>query len=288
MSTFRIYSQSKKILLALTIFGCAVAGFYQNFLSVPVIPPQTGQILSCPEAISTNRETFDVYVTESSIAEMALPLLCKDPVVTRQFGNVRVTIGHNDYDTFRYINHGVSHLALVKSNVVDAFDADRIYGYENIASHADYSAYFIALREKPELTKEYLFGKRIGILAYPSSRSGHIVPKTVLKSLGLQEDNVALQYYNSHKELRRALLAGEVDIISSYWGKGDDNVLSRNYITAIENPVSGMRWYLKMQTRNTDLRCEMQKLIQEIADNHPKNYYQNVVIIDRCENATIE
>ncbi len=269
-------------LLLLAAVLCGVLGFINSYGQIQAIPPQTGQRLHCPEDISTNRESFDVYVTDISIGEMAIDRLCTNTVVKRQFGNVTVVVGQNDYDTFRYINHGVVDLALVKSNVVESFGADDIYGYKNIASHPDYSAYFIALREKPALTKEYLLGKRIGILDYPSSRSGHIVPKTVLKSLGLTETNVDLHYYNSHKELRRALLAGDVDIISTYWGNNDENILSKNYTTALIDNVSGMQWYLKMQTRNTDLLCATQDIIRAISDAHPRSYYQNVSLNVEC------
>ncbi|GGF79146.1 hypothetical protein GCM10011338_34360 [Alteromonas lipolytica] len=257
-------------------------GFVQNFAEIDEISPQTTSQLSCPSSLSANRNIFTVYLTEQSIAERALPLLCENGVVKRQFGNVKIIIGRNDFDTFRFINHGVPELSLVKSNVVDAFGADRIYHYDSIAAHPDYGAYFIALREKPALSKEYLLGKRIGILDYPSSRSGHIVPKTVLQRLGLNDSNIKLFYYNSHQEMRRALMAGEVDIISSYWGKADEQVLSKNYITSLEDSVPGMRWYLKMQDNNTDLRCAVQQVIAQVANNHPRKYYRDVVMFNEC------
>lgn len=266
------------------IFLCSgVLGYLQNLKTISNIPPQTTSQMSCPAPLSENTTTFNVYLTENSIAEKALPLLCSNNVVKRQFGNVQITIGRNDFDTFRFINHGVPELTLVKSNVVDAFGAERIYHYDNIAAHPDYSAYFIALREKPKLSKEYLLGKRIGILDYPSSRSGHIVPKTVLQRLGLNDSNIKLYYYNSHQELRRALTAGDVDIISSYWGKGDEQTLSRSYITSLENEVPGMRWYLKMQDNNTDLRCAIQQVIAQVAQSHPRKYYREVVMIKGCD-----
>lgn len=259
-----------------------VVGYVQNLHKFSDIPPQIGEIYTCDTPFSDNNDIFDVYLTESAMAQVAIEYLCKDTVIKRQFGNVRITVGQNDYDTFRYINHGVAELALVKSNVVEAFSADRIYGYDAFAAHPDYSAYFIALKEKPILSKEYLLGKRIGILDYPSSRSGHIVPKYILKSLDLSETTVNIRYYNSHKELRRALLAGEVDIISSYWSIGDDEQLSRNYITPLEETVSGMRWYLKMQTRNTDLRCALQQDVLAIAANHPRSYYRDIELLNKC------
>ncbi|MEG3766038.1 PhnD/SsuA/transferrin family substrate-binding protein [Alteromonas sp. 14N.309.X.WAT.G.H12] len=286
--TLRIPNSFRLPIVVLIGFSCLIVGFYQKYEKIAAIEPQTAQVLTCPAPLSSNTDNFDVYLTEPSFAQLARKEFCINPVIKRQFGNVKITIGQSDYDTFRYINHGVSDLALVKNNVVNAFGASEIYGYEEIATHPDYNAYFIALKEKPELSKEYLLGKRIGILDYPSSRSGHIVPKTVLKSLGLNENNIKLQYYNSHQELRRVLLAGEVDMIASYWDKNDSNILSKSYITALENGVSGTRWYLKMPTRNTDLRCAVQQVVVSMSASQTNKYYQQIELKDPCIDATIE
>ena len=272
----------KTLIVTIAIALCFLLGFFQKYSVLPAVPPQIGQYLTCASPLSTNRDVLNVYLTETAMANTLLSALCANRIVNKQFGDVHLIIGQNDYDTFRYINHGVSDLALVKSNVVKAFGANVIYGYEEIAAHDNYSAYFIALREKPELSKEYLLGKRIGILDYPSSRSGHIVPKTILQSLGLNEGNMSLQFYSSHKELRRALMAGEVDLISSYWGQSDEQTLSKNYITALEENVSGMRWYLKMQTRNTDLRCALQNVVKTVTEQSAKTYYQRVNLLNEC------
>ena len=246
------------------------------------MPPQTGRTLTCQTELQNNLDTFSVYVTDGSIANMALERLCDNKIIKRQFGQVRVIVGQSDYDTFRYINHGVVDLALIKRNVVDAFGADQIYGLTLIASHPNYSAFFISQREKPLLEKEYLLGKRIGLLDYPSSRSGHIVPKTILQNLGLTENNVDIVYFNSHKDLRRALLAGEVDIISSYWAEEDAQILSKNYATPLLKSVSGMQWFLKMQMQNTDLLCAMQSVVKDIADSHARPYYKTLVLVNGC------
>ncbi|MBT79945.1 MAG: hypothetical protein CL587_06075 [Alteromonadaceae bacterium] len=280
--------QYRVIIVVLIAACCLATGFFQKFGNLPLVGPQTGQVLNCADRFSSNADDFDIYLTEQTFSESALKAFCQNPVIKRQFGNVRITVGQNDYDTYRYINHGVSDLALVKNNVVSAFGASEIYGYEEVASHQDYAAYFIALKEKPVLSKEYLLGKRIGILDYPSSRSGHIVPKKILKTLDLNPNNVELHYYSSHKEMRRALLSGEVDIISSYWDKNDGEILSRTYITPLENSVKGMRWYLKMQTRNTDLKCAVQNVIQAISAAQNKKYYQQVELKEPCVNANAQ
>ena len=282
LPNFRIVASGKWIIFMLAAILCGSINYFQNSVSYSDIAPQTGQYLTCKTELVGNIDVFSVYVTDGRIAEMARQRLCNDETIKRQYGEVKVTIGQSDYDTFRYINHGVVDLALVKSNVVNAFGADQIYGLTKIASHPDYSAFFIALRERPQLSKEYLLGKRIGLLDYPSSRSGHIVPKTVLQNLGLGDNNVNIVYYSSHQELRRALLAGEIDIISSYWAQEDKDSFSRNYATPLQESVSGMQWFLKMQTQNTDLFCAMQSVVHEIAMTHPRPYYKTITLEEGC------
>lgn len=278
----RVIANQKWLIIAIAAFVSCVLGFYSSPQILSEIPPQTGHVLSCQTDLSTNQDTFTVYVTDISIANMALPRLCNDSIIKKQYGQVSVIVGQNDYDTFRYINHGIIDLALVKNNVVEAFGAEQIYGLTMIAKHPNYSAYFIAMREKPKLTKEYLLGKRIGLLDYPSSRSGYIVPKTIIQKMGLNEQNILIKYYNSHKELRRGLLAGEVDIISTYWGDQDNDTFSKNYATPLIDSVSGMRWYIKMQMQNTDLMCAVQKVIKDIASQHSSQYYNKVILTEGC------
>lgn len=282
LTNFRIVATGKWIIFILAALVCGSINYFQNSDEYSDIAPQTGQYLTCKTDLQGNSDVFSVYVTDGRIAEMASERLCNDKTIKRQYGEVKVTIGQSDYDTFRYINHGVVDLALVKSNVVDAFGADQIYGLTKVASHPDYSAFFIALRERPLLSKEYLLGKKIGLLDYPSSRSGHIVPKTVLQNLGLSDSNLDIVYFSSHQELRRALLAGDIDIISSYWAEEDKDNFSRNYATPLQESVSGMQWYLKMQTQNTDLFCAIQSVIHEVAMSHPRPYYKTITLEEGC------
>ncbi len=282
LTNFRIVATGKWIIFILAALVCGSINYFQNSDEYSDIAPQTGQYLTCKTDLQGNSDVFSVYVTDGRIAEMASERLCNDKTIKRQYGEVKVTIGQSDYDTFRYINHGVVDLALVKSNVVDAFGADQIYGLTKVASHPDYSAFFIALRERPLLSKEYLLGKKIGLLDYPSSRSGHIVPKTVLQNLGLSDSHLDIVYFSSHQELRRALLAGDIDIISSYWAEEDKDNFSRNYATPLQESVSGMQWYLKMQTQNTDLFCAIQSVIREVAMSHPRPYYKTITLEEGC------
>ena len=77
-------------------------------------------------------------------------------------------------------------------------------------------------------------------------------------------------------------LAGDVDIISSYWAEDDSDRFSRNYATPLQESIGGMQWYLKMQTQNTDLFCAMQSVVHEIAMARPRPYYKNITLEAGC------
>ena len=57
---------------------------------------------------------------------------------------------------------------------------------------------------------------------------------------------------------------------------------SRNYATPLQESVSGMQWFLKMQTQNTDLFCAMQSVVHEIAMAHPRPYYKTITLEEGC------
>ena len=258
LTNFRIVASGKWIIFILAAVSCGSINYFLNSASYGDIAPQTGHYITCKTGLEGNNDVFSVYVTDGRIAEMASMRLCDDKIIKRQYGEVKVTIGQSDYDTFRYINPAAN------------------------SKHGKDRAFFIALRERPQLSKEYLLGKSIGLLDYPSSRSGHIVPKTVIQNIGLSDSNVNIVYYSSHQELRRALLAGEIDIISSYWAEEGSENFSRNYATPLQEDVSGMQWYLKMLTQNTDLFCAMQTVVNEIAMSHPRPYYKTITLEEGC------
>lgn len=261
----------------------ALFGVWTGQKKIYPLPTLAEKSLNCPKPFSENPEILTVYITEQSFANGLISELCKDNIVKRQFGDVSVITGSNEFDTFKHINYGIADLALVKQNLVTAFASERVQGYKAIAQYPDYQAFFIAKNEKPLLSKEYLLGKRIGLLDYPSSRSGHISPKIVLQQLGISSENAELMYFNTHSELREKLTVGDVDIISSYWDQSDKLRFSENYKTEINPSVSGSMWFLRQQSRNTDLICALQSSIRVVSQNLSSLYYRGVQLKGTCD-----
>lgn len=284
MQLERLFTRNLFWIVSLTVLiSSVVLGVWTGQKKIHPLPSLSQNSYNCAEPFSENPEVLTVYTTERAFTNALLIALCDDIIVQRQFGNVSVVIGSNDFDTFKHINYGIADLALVKQNLITAFASEQVQGFSMIAKYPNYRAYFIAKNEKPILSKEYLLGKRIGLLDYPSSRSGHIAPKIALQRLGISADNANLHYFNTHSELREKLLVGDIDIISSYWDRSDRERLSENYKIEINANVSGAKWFLRQQTRNTELICALQQIIQSVSKNHSAVYYRGIQLTAGCD-----
>lgn len=247
--------------------------FFSHETTFSAIPPLEKKKITCPAPISSISDELIVFVTDASMGFEAMKHFCQSKSIAKQYGNISLIIGQSDYDTFKYINYGIADLALMKDHIANAFNASAAFGLQEIGSYSDYQAFFIARQEKPELVKEYFLDKKIGLLDYPSSRSGHIAPKSAFQAMNLNEDALSLFYYNSHSELREKLISGEVDVIASYWSENDTQQLSKSYITQIEQTYSGVRWYLKNADKNPDLLCAIQTAVEKAGKTIASSYY---------------
>lgn len=228
----------------------------------------------CYTTASENRNQLIVFTPSQSVAEKLTESLCLDTVVTKQYGSVKGYWGDSTTESFDFVGKGIADLVLAKNNIMDAFNAELTYNYQSVVGFSDYTAFFISSKEKPRLTKQYFLDKRIGLLDYPTSRSGHILPKKMFKDLNINLANLDITYASSHSELRDLLANGQVDIIASFWKESDAARFSKNYITPLSNKISGSRWYLKMQQNNTDLLCAVQRHILDMSKEQTLSYYK--------------
>jgi phosphonate transport system substrate-binding protein len=266
--------------LLLILIILASFNWYLGTLSVEKkmieIPNLITESITCLTNSSTNNQKFTVFITDRPMAEKLLDTLCHTNAVNRQYGEVEIRWSNNEQEISQYVGKGLADLALVKDNVMQAFATQSTHSYKMIAQYQDYAAYFFSLKDKPQLSKQYLWGKKLGLLDYPSSRSGHIVPKSLLNELGIAENNMQITYVKSHEALRDLLAAGKVDLISTFWQEQDTERFSLNYITPLETKVSGSKWYLKMATDNTDLLCDVQTALHQLSNEIHSQYYSQL------------
>ena len=239
----------------------------------------------CFTSASQNKAQLIVYATSQKVAKSIINSLCEDAVVAKQYGAVRGFWGYRTADSIEFVGKGIADLILAKNNIMAAFKAESTYNYQPIVGFPSYTAFFISSKEKPKIEKQYFLDKRIGLLDYPTSRSGHILPKQTFKELDINLENLDVTYASSHTELRDLLANGEVDIIASFWKKTDQQSFSKNYITPISSNIIGTRWYLKMQHENTDLLCAIQTRLLALSQSQTSSYFNHVEPYWQCSDS---
>ncbi|KZN58380.1 hypothetical protein [Pseudoalteromonas luteoviolacea] len=262
--------------LFLSVLGC---WFLANQLAgreALEFPPVMQKSIKCQTRSVSNTQVFSVHVPIKSLAESLAPQLCEDPVLAKQYGAVEVWWSGNLAEQIDFIAKGLADLTLSKDNVMKALMAESTYSYMPVIGYPTYTAFLISNREKPKYEKAYFLDKKIGLLDYPTSRSGHIIPKKAFKSLDIDVDALNIQYVSSHQILRDKLASGELDIIASYWNESDERNFSKNYITPIGENISGSKWYLKMLNDNTELACSLQTVLQRVAKDGGSSYFNSV------------
>jgi hypothetical protein len=217
-----------------------------------------------------------------SLAQRLQKSLCEDDVVGKQFGRVEVYWGGSLAEQIEFLAKGIADLILSKDNVMAAMMAESTQNYMPLIAYPSYTAFFISSREKPQINKAYFLDKKIGLIDYPTSRSGHILPKQVFKRLDLDLSALNIVYASSHSALRDMLAQGSVDLIASYWQDDDELRFSKNYITSIASDVKGSQWYIKMDDNNTDLACALQNRVSEVVNSVQSNYFNELRLFWQC------
>ena len=284
------YKLSLKTILFLTlIVSTWLTWFLSNALVNAhkwVLHPVQEHKYQCHITSSENPAVFRVKVPTDHLANQVTHALCNNEVIRRQFGKVEVFWGGSLAEQIEFFGKGVADLILSKESILLALRADATHNYTPIIGYSSYSAFFISNKEKPKLNKAYFLDKRIGLLDYPTSRSGHILPKKVFKSLDLDITNLNITYVSSHDMLREKLANNEVDIIASYWnGQKDEALFSKNYIAPIGDNITGSRWYLKLSEENTDLACAIQSVTKEIAQAGGSAYFDSLEEFWHCSSS---
>ena len=267
------------LLLAVVTYEFGKLNFSPKFEHIPSILRFQD---SCSPDNAKHADKLVFTVQTEIMASALLDKLCANKLVTQQFGKVEANWMPNERQLLVYVGKGQMDLVLIKDNFIQAFNSDIVHGYQEIASYKDYSAYFIGLKEKPSLNKEYLLGKRIGLLDYASSRSGHIAPMSLFKRLDIDEEQVQIIYAKSHQDLRTLLENGSVDMISSYWSENDNERFLKEYTAPLMSEISGSKWYLREADKNTALKCAIQEELLLLAASE-SGYYANIELSNTCD-----
>lgn len=270
------------VFLLLLIFTWASPNVLVNS-ELNKLSPVSAYSYTCKINRESNLRVFRVHVPVQGLAKKLYDTLCDNNVLAKQYDSVEIYWGGSLAGQIEFLAKGIADLILSKDNVMEAMMAESTQHYMPLIGYPSYTAFFISSREKPKIEKAYFLDKTIGLVDYPTSRSGHILPKQVFKRLDIDLSTLNVVYASSHSALRELLSKGDVDIIASYWQERDQQRFSQNYITPIADNVTGSKWYLKMVDENTDLACALQNTISDVVNKMQSNYFSGLNHYWQCE-----
>ncbi len=280
-----------KAFIWLIIFGLLglIIGWLSSSSELAALSPINLTSSSCQLSDSQNDKThlFTVEAGSELSAQALLNSLCHSDVLKKNYTGIRAQWSASNDVIASAIQRGNVDLVFSKSRIIEHSAATKIHGYLSVASLDTYDAFFIAKNSPPELKASYFFDKKIGLLKSPDSRSGHLLPKIALASLGLDINSLNITYAPSHSALRHLIKAGTVDVIGSYWSESDKSWTESAYKIAVQENVEGNQWYLKAKENNTPLLCEIEKALTQLSEKNNSPYFGSMRIRKSCKKVSV-
>ena len=175
----------------------------------------------------------------------------------------------------------------IKPDTLNRINIQNIH-YTPLATYPSYSVYLIAITERPTCDANYLAGKSLGLLAVPSSESGHRYAKSCINK-NINEMNFPdfISKFPSHMYLRKALLEGEVDFISSYWTEDLQIKYPEWKATKIGDVPKGKRptWYFEADNHRGAVVCAIKEALVSHAKAIKKKYWRDIRLIYKCDDS---
>jgi hypothetical protein len=200
---------------------------------------------------------------------------CQSDDLAKYYESLEARSVHRDHFDRRALFESRYDLVLAKPELIDSANqiGKRGIGYEMIAQYPDYGSQLVSLQGKPQLTKEWLRGKRLGLRDDPNSVSAYQIPMSVLRESQLL-DEPDIVYFRSYREMIHALRGGKVDVIAtilSTEGPGSQLQLPEGLVLA-EN-IPGPGWFAHSELLNSPAYCAVLDALQQFSTSTGVDYF---------------
>jgi hypothetical protein len=253
-------------------------------VSVAVLPSIEYNTYRCSTRTIDNERVLHVMENQDASSEKLADDLCASKVVADLFGAVEVRWQHHLRADIRNLYEQRFDLGVGRPQKIETPEVKVIANYIPIAGYPDFDSYLIAKQDQPELSAEYFQGKRLGLIHDTNSIAGYQIPRRALANAVIDPSVVQITYYRNHQELRKALMAGEVDVIASNWqGKNDELTLGSVHRLLLDSGLAGAKWYLSPRWVDTPLHCSIVEVLQGVARETQDPGLKNLKLIRDCQ-----
>ncbi|NND67306.1 MAG: hypothetical protein HKN19_06955 [Halioglobus sp.] len=248
------------------------------------LPLQDYSVRRCDMAESRSGKVLrllDVVYLEGSVLSHAW---CESAGFAAHFGALEWRSVHRDHFNLRDLHESRYDLVLAKPELMEGGGVVAGAGvpYRMIAQYQAYGSQLVALSGKPELTREWLAGRRLGLLDDPNSVSAYQVPVSALRERGLM-DAADIVYFRSYREMYRALFAGRVDAIASILSdEGPESELQLPDGLVLAQNLPGPAWFAPDSLIEGAAYCTVLEGILRFGEQTAVNFFRNIQVKEPC------
>tara|TARA_R110000823_G_scaffold47903_2_gene121753 strand:+ start:6337 stop:7149 length:813 start_codon:yes stop_codon:yes gene_type:complete len=221
-----------------------------------------------------------VYVEDLQLA----PAWCQSPPLARHFGEINLRGTHRDHLDLRELFEARYQLILAKPELLQEGQRSirRGVDYVPLARYPDYGAQLVSLAGTPELSEQWLRGKRLGLIDDPNSVSAFQIPQAALKNNGL-EAVPEIVYFRTYRQLYGALFDGRVDVIPALlFDEGPDSALQLPPGLVLEETIPGPSWYLHSELLDTPVHCDLLAALANLAIVAQVDFFRHFSVVRPC------
>lgn len=220
-----------------------------------------------------------VIVGGQAQAQEAVDYLCPKLDILTETADIQFLWAFDDgamLNAAKTLSHKV---LFTKPHIANHMAVKKLSPMARVGHYPTYGSYFITSDgNTAQLSRAWFTGKRLGIIANQSSRSGHLIPLETLRTLGVDGKRIKLFKAESHGELRTLLSQGRVDVIASYWGKGDMALYANAIATPVKEGIEGAGWYMTENLIGTPFHDLFTGYLRYSAGVSSNAYFKSLVV----------
>jgi hypothetical protein len=200
---------------------------------------------------------FRVLTLTTAIAPQLADRLCRAPHISRRFSAVEVWWQPRSHLTAKLMVDEQFDLFWNRDHVVYGLLPTARDFYMPLLESAALPLYWVSRTSRPRLDSGYFKDKRVGFLRDTSSQSFFLQPSTALKEAGIELAPAQKRFYDDIIALHEALIAGEVDVISSAPAMLAQLGVEQYHSELLNAAVPSGSWFLRNRWLATGVECDL-------------------------------
>ncbi|TXS95408.1 hypothetical protein FV139_05845 [Parahaliea maris] len=245
------------LLLALLALGLAVLSVILSTPRVGALVLSEYQSVSCTTGAAAGKDNLQILTLTDAYVEELATATCAGEAVARDYSDVTISWRPRSFLSGKDILEGRYDLFWNREHLVLGMVPEFFDYYQPLLETPSYAVYWFSRGGLPEMTREYLEGKVVGLLDDPSSQTFYQRPMNALHEAGIELTDQQLRLYPDPHALYRAFTTGEVDIISGPIFLAERFQLAYEHQLLIEDRVTSGTWYVNRRLVGSGVECDL-------------------------------